>query len=272
LFLSFNYISGVETVDDLLERIDDAIERAKIVVNNGKEKGALNKGEGENTPDAASGSGDSKEKEDEPIRIQFGDMHRIEDLIAAVNGQPGGRKVVLEGAPDELNTVSMKKTGNPSSAAAGGSKTTTIEKKDNPPSAADGGSKTTTIEKKDNPPSAADGGGSKTTTIEKKDNQPPAAAAGGSTKATVEKKDSSATVKIEENAPSSPEVDQIHVNIENVESVDDLLDRIDDAVQKVPVIIDTKPRGDKKKGLFIFIQYSLLTFFYLYNFCSIRSK
>ncbi len=52
------------------------------------------------------------------------------------------------------------------------------------------------------------------------------------------------------NDASSSHGNQIHVNIENVQSVDELLDRIDDAVQKVPVVIDFHPPGDKSQGLF----------------------
>ncbi len=46
------------------------------------------------------------------------------------------------------------------------------------------------------------------------------------------------------------------MNIEGVQNLNDLLDRIDDAVQHIPVIIDTKSPGEKRQGLFFIIIYS----------------
>jgi len=54
---------------------------------------------------------------------------------------------------------------------------------------------------------------------------------------------------------SSFEDDKIHVNIEGVHDLDELLDRLDDAVQHVPVIIDTKHEEEKRQGLFIIIHH-----------------
>jgi len=52
---------------------------------------------------------------------------------------------------------------------------------------------------------------------------------------------------------ASFEDDQIHVNIEGIQSLDDLLDRLDDVVQHVPIVIDTKPHGEKRQGLLFII-------------------
>lgn len=150
----FSYLTGVNTVDDLLERIDDSVEKAKIIVGDDKKK---TEGETPTKPD------------DEPIRISYDKVHKLEDLLALVNDQPGHRKVVLEGAPDQSNTVSLQKS-TPS--------TNNTEKK----------------------PEA-----------------------------------------------SSAQPDQIHVNIENIRSVDELLDRIDDAVQHVPIVIETTHQSTENK-------------------------
>jgi len=272
-------ISGVKTVDDLLERIDEAIEKAKIVVNNGKDPIPVNKNEGSKAAapatSAAPAGNDAEKKpeEEEPIRVTYGDIHKIEDLLALVNNQPGHRKVELEGAPGQSTTVDVKKTTNPPPATA--SPGATDEDKDAPPTSTTTAKKTETpsatiIEKKDETPSSATTE-KKTETpsatiVEKKDEKPTSA----TTAKTVETPSSTTTAKktetpssttttaktTEKPAPSNdgsaPQVDQIHVNIENVQSVDDLLDRIDDAVQKAPVVIDTKPHG-----LFIIIEYAL---------------
>jgi hypothetical protein len=280
-------ISGVKTVDDLLERIDEAIEKAKIVVNNGKDPIPVNKNEEPKaaapaTPAAAAtpaaNDAEKKPEEEEPIRITYGDIHKIEDLLALVNNQPGHRKVELEGAPGQSTTVDVKQTKNPPPATASPGATdedkdasptpkttenppsTTTTKKTETPSA-------TIVEKKDETPSSATTE-KKTETpsatiVEKTDETPSSA----TTAKTVETPSSTTTAKktetpssttttaktTEKPAPSNdgsaPQVDQIHVNIENVQSVDDLLDRIDDAVQKAPVVIDTKPHG-----LFIIIE------------------
>jgi hypothetical protein len=284
--LSFHYLSGVETVDDLLERIDEAIEKAKIVVNSGQEKPANKPADAEKKPD-------DKPKGDEPIRVPYGDMHKIEDLLALVNNQPGKRKVVLEGAPAQANSGAAQKSSNPppagASPAANNDKpdSATTEKKTETPSASTTEKKTegpsaTTTEKKTDAPSAsstekktetpsASSTEKKTetpsaSTTEKKTETPSAASTEKKTetpsatttvKQTATPSSTKTTEKTTEKQPaandSSPtEQDQIHVNIQDVKSVDDLLDRIDQAVQKVPIVIDTTPR-DKNQGLFIII-------------------
>ena len=164
-------VLGISTVDDLLERIDESIESAKIVVNNSKQDAS--KGQSSST--------NQQPKADEPIRIVYGDIHCIEDLLDKLNDQPGSRKVVLEGAPDQSNTVSVKKsTSNP------------------------------------NPEEE------KTTVV--------------------------STKKETTSTPEDTAEDQIHVNIDDIRSVDDLLNRVDDAVQHTPVVIDMKPQEKKQAG------------------------
>ncbi len=290
--MSFHYVLGVETVDDLLERIDEAVERAKIIVNDGKDRPAINKAGGQNAaaPGAAPGADNAEKKPegDEPIRIVHGDIHKIEDLLAAVNDQPGDRKVVLEGAPGQTSTVSVQKTNNPQPAAASpaapneNKDTTTTAKTTETPSSTktkektETPSSTTTAEKKETPSETTTAAKTETpagtakiektetpegTTKKEKTETP----SGQTTAKTTETQSankpeapSSTTAKTTENPPpsndpSSSERDEIHVNIENVESVDELLDRIDEAVQKAPVVIDTTPRGDKDQGLSIVI-------------------
>lgn len=64
-----------------------------------------------------------------------------------------------------------------------------------------------------------------------------------------ESKDSPANTAPNADASSSSETDQIHLNIENVNSVDDLLDRLDEAVQNVPVEIDLETSVEKTPGI-----------------------
>ncbi len=307
--MSFYYILGVETVDDLLERIDEAIEKAKIVIGNDKDKAAVSK-------NAAAPGADNAEKKpaaDEPIRINYGEIHKIEDLIAAVNDKPGHQKIVLEGAPGQSNNVSVQKSGNPPPAAASPAATdenkdssttekTTEEKTETPssttkakttetPSATKTEEKTETpnsttkAEKTETPSSTTKAKTTETpsatkteektetpssttkakttetpsaTKTEEKTETPNSTTKAKTTETPSATKTEEKTETKTENPPSSndttsSEGDQIHVNIDNVQSVDELLDRIDDAVKKVPVVIDTKPRENKDKGLFIAI-------------------
>jgi len=288
--LSFYYILGVETVDDLLERIDQAIESAKIVVGNDKDKAAVSKNEGKNAAAPGADNAEKKPTDDEPIRIKYGDIHKIEDLIAAVNNKPGHRKVLLEGAPEQSSTVSVKKSGSPPPDAAsppGGnnenkdssttakttetpSSTKTEEKTETPNSTTkakttETPSSTEKEEKTETPDSTTKAKTTETpssTKTEEKTETPDSKTKAKTTETpsstkTEEKTETpssktTTTAKTTKNPPpsndtSESEVDQIHVNIENITSVNDLLDRIDEAVQKVPVVIDTKPRGDKNQ-------------------------
>ncbi|CAF2109312.1 unnamed protein product [Rotaria magnacalcarata] len=184
--ISFN---GVETVDDLLERVDEAVEKAKVVVDTRKNKSASNekKEETPNTNDIEKKTEVDKEKE--PIHIVYNDVHQLKDLLVLVNNQPGHRKVVLEGVPKESNVTTLKITDNSSSAKSH----ETIK------------------------------------------NEPE----GVSTKEKSAEKGSCSADK------SSSKSDLIHVNIENIESVNDLLNRIDDAVENIRVVIDTESPTDK---------------------------
>ncbi|CAF1009666.1 unnamed protein product [Adineta ricciae] len=232
---------GIQTVDDLLERIDQAIESAQIIVDNGSKKAQGDKP----AIGAANAEAEKKPAEDEPIRVKFNEVHNMEDLLGLVNNQPGHRKVVLEDAPGQSNTVSIKKNSIQSVDDSKDKNATTTVKKEETPSSA-----TKTTEKKEETPNSV------TKTTEKKEETPTSSSTtkkeetpSSSTKVetTSTPTSSETTVKTTDKSPqsndaSSPEGDQIHVNIENIRSVDDLLDRVDEAVQKVPVIIDTKPR------------------------------
>ena len=97
-------ILGVATVDDLLDRIDKAIEQAKIIVEGGKGKIALTIDDNPKAPTPTVADLEKKPVEEkpeetnpeEPIRFNSGDVHTIEDLLVKVNNQPGSRKVVMD--------------------------------------------------------------------------------------------------------------------------------------------------------------------------------
>jgi hypothetical protein len=154
--------------------------------------------------------------EDEPIRINYNDIHKIEDILLQINQQPGHRKVVLEHAPNNSGSATTEKQH--TSVSSPLHPTGTNENDTSPTS--------TTNENDDSsaPPKSI-----------LKTSQDPSSM-GTSTKT------------------SSFQNDQIHVNIEGIQSVDDLLDRVDDAVQNVPVIIETKHVEEKRQGLLIIIQ------------------
>ncbi|CAF2511678.1 unnamed protein product [Rotaria sp. Silwood2] len=184
---------GVETVDDLLERIDEAIEKANVVVTSSKDKNVSDKKERQNVSGrTANNTGkktEVKAAEEEPVRIPYGDVHQLKDILALVNDQPGHRKVVLEGAPKQSSSATIKKSNNSPSATT--SPVTTNEQKD--------------LSTKEKPT----------------ENQPSS------------------------NDTSSSKADQIHINIDNIQCVDNLLDRVDDAIQNVPVVIDVESHIDK---------------------------
>ncbi|CAF3394260.1 unnamed protein product [Rotaria socialis] len=184
--ISFN---GVETVDDLLERIDEAVENAKVVVDTRKNKSASNgkKEETSNTNDIEKKT--EVETEKEPIHITYNDVHQLKDLLALVNNQPGHRKVVLEGVPKKTNVITLTKTDNSSTAKF--PETTKNEPED---------------------------------------------------VSTKEKSVENGSCSVDK---SSSKSDLIHINIENIENVNDLLNRIDDAVENIRVVIDTESPTDK---------------------------
>ncbi|CAF0727576.1 unnamed protein product [Adineta steineri] len=221
--LSFD---GVSTVDDLLDRIDEAIEGAKIILEGDKSKTNFNIGGKIDKPrptpadlerkplkksevqNKVATSESEDENEDEPIRINYNDIHRIEDLLLLIHKQPGNRQVVLENAPDD--SVLVQKNTNQSSAA--------------PPS---------TYKENEIPPIP-------TTPNEDDD---PLAPQRSILKSSQDPSSSSTSTKT-----ASFDNDQIHVDIEGVQNLDNLLERIDNAVENVPVIIDTKPEGEKRQA------------------------
>lgn len=236
------YILGVQTVDDLLERIDEAVEKAKIIVDDGQKKAATR---GKEDAD------NSKAKEDEPIRISPGDVHNLEDLLALINNQPGHRKVVLEGAPGQSKGVSVRAKS--ISAASGAPPADDDEKGDSKTTTkiTETPSSTKTAQKTETPSSTTKVKTTETPTSSETTEKTETPTS--TTKAkTTETPTSATTTKKTEAAhdAKSSATDQIHVNIANVQSVDELLDRVDEAVQKVPVVIDFTPHQGKDPGLF----------------------
>jgi len=148
---------------------------------------------------------EDKKEEDEPIRLNYNEIHNMEDLLRKVNQQPGKRKVVLEDVPGNSSSITVQKQANP------------------PPTT---------------PPTS-------TTSSENDDSSEP--------RKSILKTSQDPSSLDTSTKTSSFQDDQIHVNIEGVQSVDGLLDRIDDAVEEVPVMIDTKSQGEKRQGLLFVI-------------------
>ncbi|UJR37998.1 hypothetical protein I4U23_030680 [Adineta vaga] len=232
--LSFH---GVSTVDDLLDRIDEAIESAKIVIEGdtnktlfsvqGKsskprpspadlDKKPLEKSEGNETKtNDQENKKNDREGEGEPLRIDYNEIHRIEDLLDKVYGQPGDRKIVLENAPDNDESVSVeKKTSLPPTRAS-----TANEHLSPPP-----------------PPTTT------TTATASNDNDDSSAPLKSILKTSQDPSSLDTSTKV-----ASFQDDQIHVNIEGVQNVDDLLDRIDEAVQNIPIVIETTITQEKQE-------------------------
>lgn len=186
-------VLGVATVDDLLDRIDKAIEQAKIIVEGGKGQIALTIDDNPKAPTPTVADLEKKpveEKPDEtnpeePIRFHRGDVHTIEDLLVKVNNQPGSRKVVMEKSSETPTSPS----GTTSDNEEGPTAPKSILKTSQNPSSMETSTKTASFED-----------------------------------------------------------DQVHVNVEGVKSVDELLDRIDDTVQQVPVVISPSASEEKKQG------------------------
>ena len=196
---------GVYTVDDLLDRIDEAVENAKIVVDDDKETTAR---ADENNPTKPAPSladvekkpiGDHKD-EQEPIRINCSDIRTIEDLLEKVNEQPGSRKLTLENLPDNAATVKVQKRNS--------SVNSVPTQQPNAQETSDAPTAPKSILKTSHDPSSSD----------------------TSTKT------------------ASFQDDQIHLRLDGVHNVNELLDRVDDKVQHLPVIIDGQPHGDKRQG------------------------
>ncbi|CAF1608227.1 unnamed protein product [Adineta ricciae] len=219
--LSFH---GIQTVGDLLDRIDEVIEGAKIIIegNTGNtsltiqdnaprprpppssadlDKKQPDKSEGSTEKSLAEASDQEGKENDEPIRIDYNEIHTIEDLLARVYKQPGSRKVILENAPDDDESVLIE------------TKTSSTEPADPPTTSNDN-------DESSGPPKSI-----------LKTSQDPSSL------------DTSTKV-------SSFQDDQIHVNIEGVQSVNELLDRVDEAVQSVPVVLKkTNTQGKPESSL-----------------------
>ncbi|CAF0975991.1 unnamed protein product [Adineta ricciae] len=195
---------GIQTVGDLLDRIDeDNTPRPRPPPSSADlDKKQPNKSEGSSTEKRPAEASDQEGKEnDEPIRIDYNEIHTIEDLLARVYKQPGSRKVILENAPDDDESVLIEK------------KTSSTEPA-NPPTTSNDNDESS------GPPKSI-----------LKTSQDPSSL------------DTSTKV-------SSFQDDQIHVNIEGVQSVNELLDRVDEAVQSVPVVLKkTSTQGKPESSL-----------------------
>lgn len=213
---------GVSTVDDLLDRIDEVVKSANIKIEGDTGNTAFaiqdapptprpSKVEREAEPvEKPKEEGDEKpqsdeKKDDEPIRIDYNEMHTIQDLLRAIHRQPGGRQIVLENAPDDPHSAAAQPNTKDTSPA---------------PKNAD--------ESHETPASDAEGPPVPPKSILKTSQDPSSL-------------DTSTKI-------ASLKDDQIHVNIEGVRCMDDLLTRIDEAVQRAPLVIETKPPAQKRTG------------------------
>ena len=196
---------GVYTVDDLLDRIDKAVEDAKIVVDDEKEAAARPAERNPSRPlpspaDVEKKPSADQKHEQEPIRINCNDIHTIEDLLEKVNEQPGSRKITLENLPDSAGMVKIPKRNS--------SVNPDLTKQPNAQETSDAPTAPKSILKTSHDPSSSD----------------------TSTKT------------------ASFQDDQIHLRLDGIHNVSELLDRVDDKVQHLPVLIEGQPQGDKRQG------------------------
>ncbi|CAF3413056.1 unnamed protein product [Rotaria sp. Silwood1] len=224
--LSFD---GINTVNDLLDRIDETVEKAKLVIEGGSGKIGLNINRVPYVPKHSSSDVEKKPKEKiedkkqeeipkkkevrkeepvkdededekQPLRIDYNEIHTIEDLLVKLNNHPGSRKVVLENEPDNADSITIQNPTDRSSTTL----LTSIKSDDND----DTSTTIKSVLKTSQDPSSLD-----------------------------------TATKI-----SSFQDDQIHVNMGSVQNIGELLDRIDDAVQHAPVIIETKHQEKKRQA------------------------
>ena len=208
---------GVHTVDDLLDRIDQAVESANIVVDVGKDTTARTDESNPTKPHASAADVEKKpiaketttakiepnadqKDEQEPIRINCNDIRTIEDLLEKVNEQPGSRKLTLENLPNNAETLTMQKRNS--------SVNPVVTKQSNVGETTDALTAPKSVLKTSHDPSSSD----------------------TSTKT------------------ASFQDDQIHLKLDGVHNINELLDRVDDKVQHLPVIIDGGPQENKRQG------------------------
>ncbi|CAF0802852.1 unnamed protein product [Rotaria sordida] len=200
--LSFD---GVSTVDDLLNRIDETVEQAKLVIEGGSGKIGLNI---DRVPSAAKLPSSDLEKRPKEVKDKNIKVDKQEETPKNKEEQVEDKEEPIHIDYNEIHTIGdlLEKPTNSSS--------TTLPTSKNPNNDDDGdddddtSTATKSILKKSQDPSSLD-----TTTK---------------------------TLSFQD--------DQIHVNLENVQNLGDLLDCVDDAVQQVPVVIDTKSQEKKRQA------------------------
>ncbi|CAF0910453.1 unnamed protein product [Rotaria sordida] len=201
--LSFD---GVSTVDDLLNRIDETVEQAKLVIEGGSGKIGLNI---DRVPSAAKlPPSDLEKRPKEEVKDKNIKVDKQEETPKNKEEQVEDKEEPIHIDYNEIHTIGdlLEKPTNSSS--------TTLPTSKNPNNDDDGdddddtSTATKSILKKSQDPSSLD-----TTTK---------------------------TLSFQD--------DQIHVNLENVQNLGDLLDCVDDAVQQVPVVIDTKSQEKKRQA------------------------
>ena len=218
---------GIVTVDDLLNRIDETVENSKLVVKNGKENTAVNIQQTQKPPAAANPeqkpaeqkpaqnpATNSEKKPAEPTNAPKPAADAEKKPAEPANAQnPEATDEKREDDPIRLNYLEIKSIGD-----------ILLKINDQP------GNRRVVLENAPNP-----------NTAENKD-----AAASGPKSILKSSQDPSSTDTSTKVAALDD--NEIHVDLAGVQKLDDLLDRIDETVAQVPVVIETDPREEKKEG------------------------
>ena len=219
-------IAGVSTVNDVLNRINEAVERSQIVTedDNGKINPSIyrtfsllkfspadmekmtkihSNNENSQLENNTNNGEECKNEDEEPLRLNCSKMHNIEDFLLKLNNQAGNRKVIFENELDSSESAPVEKLTR-FSAIISSSPIIPNESDDSSISAKN-------ILKTCQNPSFID-----------------------------------TTTKI-----TSFQNDLIHVNVESVQNANGLLSRIDHVGQRLPSSMNRKIQEKKRQGLFV---------------------
>lgn len=90
-------VVGLRTVDDLFDRIDEAIEHGSsartTIKSTNLDKATLS---------------DDDDDDEEPIQIDYNQIHSIDDILSKINQQPGNRRVIIKNAPDRPTIIPLE--------------------------------------------------------------------------------------------------------------------------------------------------------------------
>ena len=57
---------------------------------------------------AKKSTSNDEEDDEEPIRIDYNEIHSIDDILSKINQQPGGRRVIIENAPKNSAVIALE--------------------------------------------------------------------------------------------------------------------------------------------------------------------